>query len=595
MRTFSLHKKLLSQYIAVFLTGMLLLPSVRIFANDSDVVNCGKSWRIVVLGSSTAFGTGASTTDSSWVSRYRRYVKSKNVNSQVFNLGIPGYRTYQNLRPDGYVPPINRPTPASGFNITAALALTPDAIIINMPSNDAASNYTVDEQKANFEESFRIADSAQIPIWVTTTQPRSNMSVDQMQNLRDMRQWIIDRFGSKSVNFWDGIANPDGTIASFYFFDNVHVNNRGHEEFFNRMKKECLLDSLCRRYQGILTVNAGENQNIQFPSSQFDLQGSALSSKAIIGTKQWYQISGPTQCQFSNPDSLITVVSGFIPGIYQFVLSVNDNRFNFVNDTVQISVICPPSSTPQITDSITLCSSQLPINWNGHLIQTEGYHQKTMFSQYGCDSAIAVYITIQSCVLTIDLKLFIEGYLTANNQMRTKLFDLGISSDSSAVDSVAINLWKPSNVNDNQPDYSQIGILNKNGLVSVDFPGDISGRHFYISVKHQNSMEIWSSDSIQITNLTYHDFTENINNTFSNGSNLPQKNIQNNVFGMYSGDVNQDGSIDIFDIQKIENDATSFNFGNQISDCNGDGVVDLVDMQLVENNSGLFIFLSKPQ
>jgi hypothetical protein len=108
-------------------------------------------------------------------------------------------------------------------------------------------------------------------------------------------------------------------------------------------------------------------------------------------------------------------------------------------------------------------------------------------------------------------------------------------------------------------------------------------------------MEIWSSDSIQITNLTYHDFTENINNTFSNGSNLPQKNIQNNVFGMYSGDVNQDGSIDIFDIQKIENDATSFNFGNQISDCNGDGVVDLVDMQLVENNSGLFIFLSKPQ
>jgi lysophospholipase L1-like esterase len=595
MPTIKLHKISFSWLVALILTGMSFLPSVQIFANDSDVVNCGRSWRIVVLGSSTAYGTGASTTDSSWVNRYRRYVKSKNVNSQVFNLGIPGYRTYQNLRPDGYVPPINRPAPASGFNITAALALIPDALIINMPSNDAASNYTVAEQKANFEETFRIADSANIPIWVTTTQPRFFMTADQMQNLRDMREWIIDRFGSKSINFWDGIANPDGTVASFYYFDNVHVNNRGHEEYFNRMKQECLLDSLCKRYQGILTVNAGENQNIQFPSSQFNLQGSALSSKAIIETKQWYQISGPTQCQISNPDSFLTSVSGFIPGTYQFVLSVNDNRFNFVNDTVQISVICPATSSPQTTDSITLCSSELPLHWNGQLIQTGGYHQKTIIGQYGCDSAIAVYLTIQSCVLSVDLKILIEGFLTSNNQMRTKLFDLGISSDSLDVDSVVIRLWKPSNINYSQPDYTQIGILKKNGLVSVDFPGDVSGRHFYISVKHQNSMEIWSSDSVQITNLTFVDFTENINKTFSNGSNLPQKFMQNSVFGIYSGDVNQDGSIDLFDIQKVENDATSFTFGNQISDCNGDGAVDLVDMQIVENNSGLFIFKSKPQ
>jgi hypothetical protein len=108
-------------------------------------------------------------------------------------------------------------------------------------------------------------------------------------------------------------------------------------------------------------------------------------------------------------------------------------------------------------------------------------------------------------------------------------------------------------------------------------------------------MEIWSSDSIQISELTFHDFSDNINNTFTNGSNLPQKFLQNSVFAIFSGDVNQDGCIDLFDIQKVENDATSFNFGNQTSDCNGDGVVDLVDMQIVENNSGLFIFLSKPQ
>ena len=142
-------------------------------ANDSDVVNCNKSWKIVVLGSSTSFGTGATVYDSSWVGLFTAYVKRRNVLNSVVNLGIPGYTTYQNLRPTGYIPPAGRPSPNSGFNITAALLEHPNAIIINMPSNDAVNNYTIAEQQSNFEAAIRLADSANIPVWVTTTQPRN--------------------------------------------------------------------------------------------------------------------------------------------------------------------------------------------------------------------------------------------------------------------------------------------------------------------------------------------------------------------------------------------------------------------------------------
>jgi hypothetical protein len=63
---------------------------------------------------------------------------------------------------------------------------------------------------------------------------------------------------------------------------------------------------------------------------------------------------------------------------------------------------------------------------------------------------------------------------------------------------------------------------------------------------------------------------------------------------IYSGDLNQDGAVDIFDIQVAENAASNFEFGYNVSDCNGDGSSDIFDMQIVENNATLFVFYSRP-
>ncbi len=235
-----------SFFLISLVISMQFFSSV-LYANDSDVVNCNHAWKIVILGSSTSYGLGASVYDSSWAGRFTAYVKSKNSSNQVINLGMSGLKTYQNLRPDGYIPPVDRPTPLYGYNITAALAAQPDAIIINMPSNDAVNGYSIAEQQANFEATMRLADSAKVPVWVTTTQPRLYLTIDQVSNLTQTRDWIISRFGNKSVNFWETVANADGSINSYYDYDYAHVNNIGHNLFFTRMKAECILDSLCNR------------------------------------------------------------------------------------------------------------------------------------------------------------------------------------------------------------------------------------------------------------------------------------------------------------------------------------------------------------
>jgi len=61
---------------------------------------------------------------------------------------------------------------------------------------------------------------------------------------------------------------------------------------------------------------------------------------------------------------------------------------------------------------------------------------------------------------------------------------------------------------------------------------------------------------------------------------------------LISGDVNQEGVIDISDFAIIDNDIYSFKSGTFIaSDVNGDKIVDLNDMQIVDNNRSISVIL----
>jgi len=585
--------KLFFLYLIIFVF-VLFFPSIT-NAADSDQVNCNKSWKIVVLGSSTAFGTGASNNDSSWTGRFNKYIKRKNATTQLYNLGIPGYRTYQNLRPDGYLPPLNRPVPSVGFNITAALALQPDAIIINMPSNDAVSNYTLLEQKANFEEAIRIADSAKIPVWVTTTQPRNLLTTDQMQNLKDMRQWVLDRFGSKAINFWDGLANTDGTIASAYFYDNVHVNDKGHEVFYKRLLQSCILDTLCNRQNGILLVNAGLDTTINLPTTSFSLQGTASSSKGTITNINWKKIAGPSSGLLIDSTSLTSSYTNATNGIYFFELKVKDSKLIELRDTIKVEVKCTSSSTDTTSLKLAACSGNLPISWNGIAINTAGNYSKLLTNQFGCDSLVKLQLSIISGSVAVNIKCFSEGFFNSStNSLNPKLYNVGLSPDSEDVDTVLVQLWKRNNLEGINPDFSAKGILKKDGMLVVKFPNSVINKYFYLTLKNKTSIETWSADSIIINNGLYFDFTNNPLKSYGDGINLPTKNVAQKKYALYSGDVNQDGGIDLFDIQNAENKANLFNFGYQDADCNGDGVVDLIDLQIIENNLSLFLFLARP-
>jgi lysophospholipase L1-like esterase len=188
---------------------------------------------IVVLGSSTAAGTGASTPDSSWVGRFRSYVKHEDSTASVINLAVGGYTTYD-IMPTGFTPPAGRPTPKVTHNVTYGLTFKPRVIIINLPSNDVAYGYSIAEQLANYDTIMsRIPPS--VTVWVSTTQPR-NLDATGRANLIAMRDSTFARFTTHALDFWTTLANTDGSINPVYGAgDGIHLNNAGHRILFERV------------------------------------------------------------------------------------------------------------------------------------------------------------------------------------------------------------------------------------------------------------------------------------------------------------------------------------------------------------------------
>jgi lysophospholipase L1-like esterase len=201
-------------------------------------------FRVVVLGSSTAAGMAADPLDSSWVNRYKRFLATTFTSYEVVNLAVGGYTTF-NVMPNGNVAPAPWNVPpylvAVNNNITRALSLAPSLIIVNLPTNDCALHVPVLQQLANYDVLFQQATAAGVPIWISTSQPR-DQAPDVRGLLKQMRDSILTRYSQRAINFWDGLANPDGTILQLYNADGTHLNNRGHAVLFDRVRSTVSLN-----------------------------------------------------------------------------------------------------------------------------------------------------------------------------------------------------------------------------------------------------------------------------------------------------------------------------------------------------------------
>lgn len=210
-----------------------------------SIIDAPCSNTIVVLGSSTSAGTGASPIDSAWVWRYRAALAEISSDFEVINLGVGGYTTFK-ICPtgtefeDGVTEVIDE-----NKNVTKALTYNPYAIIVNMPSNDAIK-YTAEQTLVNMALISDYAAAVGVKTWICTTQPRNFSDSDMLATQVYLAKEIPEIYGDYSLDFWTDLADDGGFVASTYDSgDGVHLNNAGHKLLFERVMEKGIHMEAC--------------------------------------------------------------------------------------------------------------------------------------------------------------------------------------------------------------------------------------------------------------------------------------------------------------------------------------------------------------
>jgi hypothetical protein len=180
--------------------------------------------------------------------------------------------------------------------------------------------------------------------------------------------------------------------------------------------------------------------------------------------------------------------------------------------------------------------------------------------------------------VTLNLKLFVEGYYDGASTMKpVRNIQDGVSPLTD-VENITVELRNPT------APYAIAGVatamLKTNGTATMRFPTTPSGSYF-IAVKSRNGVKTWSAtpQAIGPVPLTY-DFSNAANKAI--GDNL--LNLSPGVFGIYSGDLNDDSNVDNADFSIWEADANASLFGDFSTDLNGDSNVDNSDYSIWEAN-----------
>jgi lysophospholipase L1-like esterase len=203
--------------------------------------------KVVIMGSSTAAGYGATSYALSWGGLLESSFNvntSDGIDTLFYNIAIGGYTTYEEMHTGCYVPP-GRPAPDPMHNVTMALSYTPDVVIINLPSNDVGAGFSTTETMSNLRQMYSNVTATGAKCFITTAQPRNDYTLIQRQELSDMKDSILLQFGPFALNFWDDIVTSDGLYLirpdrkDPYTY--MHPNDIGHDFLFQRVQAKNIL------------------------------------------------------------------------------------------------------------------------------------------------------------------------------------------------------------------------------------------------------------------------------------------------------------------------------------------------------------------
>ena len=191
---------------------------------------------------------------------------------------------------------------------------------------------------------------------------------------------------------------------------------------------------------------------------------------------------------------------------------------------------------------------------------------------------------------SVDLSLtaFLQGLYQGSSTMTSSPFNADGTTPTNIADTITVELHDAST---QALSYSVIGTISTSGTGTFTFPAGVNGNSYYISVRHRNSIQTWSTAPVLMnpTGTTYNFSTAA---TQAAGSNLV--NDGSGVYMIYTGDINQDGAVDFNDYPSLDIASSSGVLGYDSSDLNGDASVDFNDYPMIDINSSNGVLSTTP-
>lgn len=364
----------------------------------------------------------------------------------------------------------------------------------------------------------------------------------------------------------------------------------------------------------IFSMTGGGTTCSRGPRLAVGITGSQVGARYILwrnGVSTGDTLNGNGQARSFPPQILVgtykvqVISAGGCSRLFSDSISIN--HYPVISKTVS------PNTTLIVGGSVVLTAtggvSAQSYNWfpATGLSSTQGSsvvaspQQTTLYSVsiedfFGCRDTLNVLVTVLTSPpqnVFFSVRCLLEGLYVGSGLMRPGLYLLGLSSQPDAVDSLEIGFWNPSSLS--VPVWRDTVVLNTAGLAGVVLPASYRNNFFFISVRSRNSLETWSASPVLVQDSLIYDLSTVLSSAYSNGSNPPIKLLPGGRYGMYAGDINRDGAIDITDLSTIWGST----FGSPapayvVSDLTGDGIPDITDVSLVWSNTFNSLFYARP-
>lgn len=191
---------------------------------------------------------------------------------------------------------------------------------------------------------------------------------------------------------------------------------------------------------------------------------------------------------------------------------------------------------------------------------------------------------------SLSLMVYLEGlFNTSTGQMNKARNATGAQFEGVKADEIDLELRSANSPYSLVHSVSNLS-LNMDGSITTTVPGNFSGS-YYLALRQRNHLETWSANPLSFNTSTIsYNFTDAASRAFGDN----QKELLTNVFGLYAGEVTDDGAISNDDVDFITAQAAVFTRGYVPADVNGDGVVDALDLILIDNNAANSVSATRP-